>query len=226
MSDFLRKDIVERLSRRVRNLVDNHNVALSAIALKACLRQDIVKSIYEPSNASKKNIFESTGKKIDEACDEIETSKNLVKACSKCGITYPIGRFHRRSSAKDGHSSVCPACKLKYKRQKKQEDKEKAGSMNLGKDVAITKEIVQKVKAEDKSDVESKYMAAYFGIKPAQLDEIRRGVWDKLLLTPKEPKRADTVLASVEELRKEVALLRREIEAVLIEFGINVGDAN
>ena len=65
-------------------------------------------------------------------------------------------------------------------------------------------------------------MAPYFGITPKQLDEIRKGQWNNLLYTPKKPEPANTVLASVESLRAEVAGLRREIEAVLIELGIEI----
>ena len=214
------KKRVSSIKDRIRRLVDERKIAVSSIAMKSGVEIGTIKALYENSEFSKRTIAESTAGKIEKGLDAVETSLGMVKRCTSCGKEYPIGWFHRDASKKDGLHSTCKPCTREQVARSKR--KKKRTDMNNNTEKAMTADIVRNVKAEDKRDVESKFMAPYFGITPKQLDEIRKGIWDKLLLTPKTPERADSVLQAVEMLRDEVAELRREVEAVLIEFGVEV----
>lgn len=215
---------VAAIGKRIRRLHDGKGVALSAIAMKSGVEQGTVKALYEQKEFSKRTIAESTAAKMEKGLDAQERALGMVKRCAKCGRELPYGQFHNDKCAKDGMRSACKEClkqaKKGPKKGSRQEREEKAVNNNT--ETAMTAEIVRRVREEDKRDVESKFMAPYFGITPKQLDEVRKGIWDKLLLTKKEPKRADTVLEAVEMLRGEVASLRREVEAVMLELGIEV----
>ena len=211
--DFIRK--------RIRRLVDERGIALSAIALRANIEQGTVKALYEQQGISKQKVVDKTAEKLEKALDSIEMSQGMVKRCTSCGRELPFGKFHSHAQKHDGLNSVCKECRKKeYKKAGMAEKKERV--VNNNSETAVTAAIVQRVKDEDKRDVESKYMAPYFKLTPKQLDEIRKGLWDKLLLTPKKPERADSVLSAVEALRGEVAELRREVEMVMLELGIEV----
>ena len=218
LSDKARQD---RIRKRIRFLVDERKVALSAIAVKAKVETGTVRALYEQQGVSKQRVSEQNARKIEAALDEQEVALGMVKRCVKCGKTLPVGMFNANRTTKDGLQSYCRECQrgISKKTPKKRRD-ERGGQMNNNTETAITAEIVRRVKDEDKRDVESKFMAPYFGLKPKQLDEIRKGLWDKLLFTPSVPKRADSVLEAVELMRKEVAELRREVEAVMVELGV------
>lgn len=214
------KNRVAAIKKRISRLVDERNVSLSAVAMKSGVEQGTVRALYEQKEFSKRTISEATASKLEKGLDAQETSLGMVKRCVRCGKELPIGHFYANRSRKDGLGNECKECANKMVAESKR--KRKAASMNNNTENAITAEIVRKVKAEDKRDVESKFMAPYFRLTPKQLDEIRKGVWDKLLLTPKVPERADSVLSSVEKLREEIAELRREVEIVIVEMGVDV----
>ena len=213
----------EAIRSRVHRLVDDHKVALSAIALRSGVEQGAVKALYNQNGVEKRKISEATAKKLDDGMDAIEAGLGLVKRCAACGKELPFGMFHADRNQKDGLRSACKECtkaQVKARKTRKQgKTAQEEDKMNNNTENAITAETVRKVKAEDKREVESKFMAPYFKLTPKQLDEIRKGMWDKLLLTPEKPKRADSVLSAVEALRDEIAGLRREVEAVMIELG-------
>ena len=214
---------------RLRRLADERKVALSAIAMKARVEVGTIKALYAQEGVSKLRITEANAKKIEQALDEQERALGMVKRCSKCGKTLPVGHFSRNKARRDGLQGFCKKCAQVAEKESRAKKRKKESTVNNNTEKAMTAEIVRTVKAEDKRDVESKFMAPYFGITPKQLDEVRKGIWDKLLLTPKAPKRADSVLEAVEMLRGEVAELRREVESVLIELGADVkpsGSAN
>ena len=213
LADKRREDSIRR---RIRALADDRKVALSAIALKARVDQGTVKALYAQEGVKKQRISTATADKIEKALDEQERALGMVKKCTKCGRELPVGMFSRHKSSPDGLQYSCKECHSKSY----SESKGRKAEMNNNSEKAMTAEIVRKVKSEDKREVESKFMAPYFGITPKQLDEVRKGQWDSLLLTPKQPKRADSVLEAVEMLRGEVAGLRREIESVMLELGI------
>lgn len=229
MSNLAEKRIEDSIRRRIKCLADERKVALSAIALKSGVDQGAVKALYEQDGITKKRISGKTAEKLEAGLDAMERSLGMVKRCSSCGTVLPYGRFYTDKNSKDGLRARCKQCFKEEARERERKDKATKGakSMNNNTEKAMTAEIVRRVKREDKPQVESKYMAPYFGITPKQLDEVRKGQWDKLLLTPKEPKRADSVLEAVESLRGEIACLRREIETVMVEMGLDVkhGDA-
>ena len=221
LADKKREDAIRR---RIRVLVDERKVALSAIALKARVDQGTVKAIYDNSGPKKQGIMEATAGKLEAGLDEQEKALGMVKKCGHCGRTLPVGRFSVKNAAADGLQSQCKECVREAQRKTAGQQKgRKERKVNDYTKANVDADMVRKVKAEDKRDVESKYMAPYFGLTPKQLDEIRRGIWDKLLLTPKVPKRAGSVLEAVELLRGEVAQLRREVESVMMELGVEVG---
>lgn len=219
------KTIIDRIKR----LVDEGNkvekVSINAIAMACGVEKSVIYNLYN-NNSNKKRITEQNRKKISAGLDKLEIKLKMTKVCGTCGQELPVGQFSRCKSSKDGLYYQCKKCKESrrqaVKEAKKEQNKGVEKPMNNNKDVAITAEIVRRVKAEDKLQVESKFMAPYFGITPKQLDEIRMKQWDSLLLTPKVPEKAESVLASVEALRGEVASLRREVQAVLIELGVEV----
>lgn len=217
LSDKARED---NIRKRICRLVDEKKVALSAIAVKAHVETGTVRALYEQKGVSKQKISESNARKLEAALDEQETALGMLKRCNACGKTLPVGRFSANRTMGDGLQSNCKECARAKRGEQKAKKARREKKVNNNTENAITAETVRKVKAEDKRDVESKFMAPYFGLTPKQLDEIRKGIWDKLLLTPKVPKRADSVLEAVEMLRGEVAELRREVEAVMVEFGI------
>lgn len=197
--------------KRIRRLVDDRGIALSAIAIRAGVENGTVRALYEQEGHCKKRVRVSNIAKLGKALDTLETSLGMVRRCSRCGRELPYGMFHFKHDNPNGINTICRDCKSS-----------KGGKLNNNTQNAMTAEIVRRVKSEDKRDVESKFMAPYFGITPKQLEEVRKGQWDKLLLTPSEPKRADSVLESVENMRKELAALRREVQAVLVELGVDV----
>lgn len=218
--DLAGKRREDAIRRRIRELVDGRKVAISAIALKARVDQGTVKAVYENSGPKKQGIMAATAGKLEAGLDEQERALGMVKRCGTCGRELPVGRFSANRCADDGLQSQCKECvSAAYRKRSGGKGAEKVNDYTKRN---IDADIVRKVKAEDKRDVESKYMAPYFGLEPKQLDEIRRGIWDKLLLTPMVPKRADSVLEAVELLRGEVALLRREVESVMMELGVDV----
>lgn len=226
LADKQREDAIRR---RIRALADERKVALSAIALKAGVEQDAVKALYRQEGVKKKRVSEVTAAKLEKGLDEQERALGMVKRCGKCGRTLPFGAFSVDRHKRDGMAAKCRDCNRaankEWRDKKKSDGKKNDGkeeTVNNNTENAMTAEIVRRVKAEDKRDVESKFMAPYFGLTPKQLDEVRKGIWDKLLLTPSEPKRADTVLEAVERLRCEVAALRREVETVMVEMGVDV----
>ena len=225
MSELSDKKLEEFTRKRIKRLVDEKGVALSAIALKAHVEQGTVKALYEQEGHSKKRVLDHNIGKLDRAMDEIERSLGMVRKCTGCGKELPYGRFHFAKAKRLGITEKCRACAKSQAKNRKSGAKEKK-SMNNNTERAMTAEIVKKVKEEDKKEVESKFMAPYFGITPKQLDEVRRGVWDKLLLTPKTPQKAESVLAAVEMLRAEVAGLRREVQSVLIEMGVEMKEVD
>lgn len=207
---------VDRIQKRIKRIVDGRKVAISAIAVKAHVDNGTVKAVYERNGHAKQTISTRTAGKLESGLDELERSMGMVKTCARCGKELPVGRFNSHSSSSDGLQSYCIECHKEYKR------KAKETKVNNNKENAITAETVRRVREEDKRDVESKFMAPYFSITPKQLDEIRRGTWDKLLYATDKPKRANTVLEAVESLRDEVAQLRTEVRAVMVELGIEV----
>ena len=209
----------DNIRQRIRRLADERKVALSAIAMKAKVEVGTIRALYEQDGVSKLRITEANAKKIELALDEQERALGMVKRCGKCGKTLPVGQFSRNRARRDGLQGFCKKCARVAEKESK---RKKEGTVNNNTEKAITAEIVRRVKAEDKREYESKFMASYFGITPKQLDEVRKGVWDKLLLTPSVPKRADSVLEAVELLRKEAAELRREVESVMVELGVDV----
>lgn len=132
-----------------------------------------------------------------------------TKICSNCGRTLPLGSFNKHAKRKDGHQDWCRECMNDSRQQKKESDAIMA---------EIAASVVQKVKAEDKPEYEAKFMAAYFGITPDQLGEIRAGKWDKLLLTS-APKPAETTKDALEQLRVELCELRNLVESMVLQFG-------
>lgn len=216
MSQLSDKKTGEFVRKRVKRLVDERGVALSAIALRSGVEQGTVRVLYEQDGHKKQTIMRANAEKLEKGLDDLERSLGMVKRCTSCGKELPYGRFYFKSGAKDGIDAKCKdCCNSRAKKGK---------TMNNGTENAITAETVRKVKAEDKRDVESKFMAPYFRLTPKQLDEVRKGMWDKLLLTPKVPERANSVLEAVEKLRAEVAELRREVETVMVEMGVEVGE--
>ena len=220
------KNREDAIRKRIRRLVDERNVAVSAIALKSGVEQGTVKALYAQEGVKKQRISDVTATKVEHGLDEQEKALGMVKRCCKCGKTLPVGRFGMNKTKRDGLQSECKEClnAIIAESRRRNKDKKKEKHMNNNTEKAMTAEIVRKVKAEDKPDVESKFMAPYFAISVKQLDEVRSGSWDSLLLTPKVPKRADSVLEAVELLRGEVAGLRREVEAVMVELGIEIGN--
>ena len=212
------------IRRRIRRLMDDRKVAASAIAMKARVEVGTIRALYEQDGVSKFRITEPNAAKIEAALDEQEAALGMVKRCGSCGRKLPVGRFSANKSRKDGLQSCCKECQTRQVTESKRKRREGA-KVNNNTENAMTADIVRKVKAEDKRDVESKFMAPYFGLTPKQLDEVRKGLWDKLLLTPSVPKRADSVLEAVENLRGEVAALRREVETVMMELGVDVKTA-
>lgn len=230
MTTICEKNREQMIIKRIRRLINEggpvKKTSLVTIAMNSCVEKHTVKSLYEDKPTRKASISEPTAKKLEIGLDKTEIDVGLVKHCPTCNKDLPLGQFHFSKTYPDGTYYQCRECKKKHRRQqqtqKKTERAEGKRKMNNGKEKAITAEIVKRVMDEDKRDVESKFMAPYFGITPKQLDEIRKGQWNNLLYTPKKPEPANTVLASVESLRAEVAGLRREIEAVLIELGIEI----
>lgn len=218
--ELVNKNREDAIRKRIRRLVDERKVAVSAIALKSGVEQGAVKALYAQEGVKKQRISDVTAAKIERGLDEQEKALGMVKRCCRCGKTLPVGHFSMNKTKRDGLQSECKECLNAIIADSRRKKKEKP--MNNNTEKAMTAEIVQKIKSEDKREVESKFMAPYFGITPKQLDEVRKGVWDSLLLTPKVPKRADSVLEAVELLRGEVASLRREVEAVMVELGIEV----
>lgn len=143
-----------------------------------------------------------------------------LKKCLKCGRELPLDSFNKHARRPDGHQDYCRECAAESKKEWRQKHKESEGSM-----ANIAASVVRKVKEEDKPEYESKFMAAYFGINPEQLDEIRAGKWDKLLLT-EPPKPADTLKDAVEQLRIELAETKNLVEKALLSAGFEIpGDA-
>lgn len=153
-----------------------------------------------------------TFRKLSEWMDDHPEYAPKVKKCGTCGKVKPLDSFSRNATKRDGYNSTCKDCMREYQRHhNKKENKMEA----------ITKELVERVKGEDKPDVESKYMAAYFGITPAILDDIRAGKHDDLLLTPKPEPETDLV-AAVNALRDEVNRTERKLDALMLELGVSV----
>lgn len=223
------KKKVEAIRARIHRLVDERKVAVSAIALRSGVEQGTVKALYDQKSFEKRTIGEATARKLEKGLDSLESSAGLVKRCPSCGKELPIGRFYADKHAAGGVRSACKECvKAQAKNRKAGKQKKPTAKhaeerkMNNNTENAMTAEMVKRVKAEDKPEVESKFMAPYFKLTQKQLDEVRAGEWDKLLLTPEKPKRAESVLSAVEALREEVAALRREVEAALVEMGCEI----
>ena len=217
MATLVKTITEKRIRQRIDDLVNEHGVALSAIALRSKVPQKTIEVLYNQKKPTKSKITKANAEKIENGLDAIEMSLGLSMRCSKCGIVKPLGRFYKNKSKPNGKADWCIPCSSKRNREYKK--------MNNNKDQAITAEIVKRVKEEDKRDIESKFMAPYFGIAPKQLDEIRRGIWDKLLVSPRQPKKAGTALEAIELLRAEQAELRREIEFIMLDMGIDVEKA-
>lgn len=151
-----------------------------------------------------------TFRKLSEWMNDHPEYSPKTKRCPRCGKEKPVDQFHKDATKADGLHIQCKECVSEYQKSRKERKME-----------AITKELVEKVKGEDKPDVESKYMAAYFGITPAILDDIRAGKHDGLLLTP-EPEPETDLVAAVNALRDELNRTERKLDALMLELGVNV----
>ncbi len=210
------KKRVKAICVRIHRLIDDNGLSTSASTMRSGVEKGTVKALYEQKEFEKRTIAETTARKLDKGLDDCERSIGLVKRCNKCGNELPIGRFYANRRTGDGLDTICKECSKSHGKEKG------VAKVNNNTETAMTAEIVRRVKNEDKKDVESKFMAPYFGITPKQLDEVRRGTWDRLLYEPKQPKRADSVLASVEALRSEVSELRSEVRKALVSMGVDL----
>lgn len=228
---------------RMGRLVEDHGVALSAIAGKSNVDLTTVKNVYCSENR-RKRIHEKNAEKLEKGLLALEGERGIVKRCRKCGRELPLSSFYVDRRAKDGLLGACKECYVKGKEERDRKGKNPApqvekelvptGSdggnagredgMNNYSEVALTKEIVKRVKAEDQPEVEPKYMAKWFGISEKQMVEIREGKHDSLLKCSKKPKPAESVHASVEALRGEVAALRNEVQTLILELGGKLPD--
>lgn len=210
----------EAIRKRIHALADGKKVALSAIGLKSGVEQGTVKALYDQKGHEKRTISVVTASKLEKGLDELEKSAGMVKKCSRCGKELPYGQFWANNGKKDGLQSECKDCMRVIIAKSKEKKREKP--VNDYKDKPVTAEIVKKVKAEDKKDVESKFMAPYFGISPKQLDEVRRGQWDSLLFKVKTPEPATSVQSAVEALRMEIADMHTALNVLMHEMGCEV----
>ena len=169
----------------------------------------------------------------------VKTAKNLtewlnthskykpkdVKRCRNCGKIKPLSEFDADARTKDGKRTVCATCVkvLSATAKAVSDDVKKKGDdmSNNNTEVAITAELVKKVKAEDNPDVSSVMLAPYFGITPKQLDAIRNGEWDSILYKKEQPKPATDVKNAVEALRVEIADMHSLLNRLMVEMGVS-----
>lgn len=141
-----------------------------------------------------------------------------MKRCTICGKVKPLSEFYKNAGKKDGRRANCSECSRRYQREHKK-GKEISNMANNNTEVAMTAEIVKKVKAEDNTSVSSTMLAPYFGITPKQLEAIRKGEWDSLLYKKEPPKPAVDVKNAVEALRMEIADMHYALNRLMAEIG-------
>lgn len=165
----------------------------------------------------------------------VKTAKNLVdwinahdehmpkdrKRCSRCGKVKKLSQFYQNKHSKDKRRSECIDCNKEMQKLSKKNN-EGDSMANNNTEIAITAEIVKKVKAEDNPDVSSAMLAPYFGITPKQLDAIRNGEWDSILYKKEQPKPATDVKNAVEALRVEIADMHSLLNRLMVEMGVSV----
>ena len=176
------------------------------------------------SGNSDRRMLELTAKKLTSWLDaHDEYMPDDYRRCTKCGAVKPVAEFYKDSNKASGHRAYCAECARKYQRRYQMErtkrKKEEMRMANNNTEVAMTAEIVKKIKDEDKSDVNAAMLAPYFGITPKQLEAVRRGEWDSLLYRKEPPKPATDVKNAVEMLRVEIADMHTALNRLLVEMG-------
>ena len=87
----------------------------------------------------------------------------MIKQCSTCGLTKPVGQFARRAASRDGYHSICKAC-VNTSRPKTKGSGRPAVNRAIKKgDLATVKELI---KAQPKYASRALLQAAQYG-KPA-----------------------------------------------------------
>lgn len=205
------------LRNRVKRYLDN-GAPGRAMAADCSISYSVFEHIVE--GTSNKGITALTARRLTDWMDHHMEYAPQVKKCSKCGHLKPLDQFYRDRTKKSGHRSLCADCQREI--QKEYQKRKKEAAM----EATITKELVEKVKAEDKREVESKYMAPYFNVAASQLDAIRAGKYDKLLLTPKPKAETDAVTA-INKLREELNRVEQKMDSILLALGVKeVGKNN
>lgn len=179
------------------------------------------------SGDSNKRILELSAKKLAAWIDgHDEYMPDSYARCTKCGKVKPLDEFHKDASKPTGHRSCCVDCRRRYERERAVKIRKESDMANNNTEVAITIEIVKKVKAEDNPSVPPAMLAPYFGISPRQLEAVRNGEWDSLLYKKEPPAPATDVKNAVEALRVEIAEMHSALNRLMMEMGCaEVGDA-
>lgn len=203
----------DRIRNRIERLVKSKGVELSAVAADAGVETGTVQALYD-NRSSEVTMTVQEVKRLSDALDRLETRNGLVFRCADCGEVKPMGRFYMHKKAKNGIDTTCIECRKKKGGKKKDMKK---GTMQG----TVTADIVRRVKSEDKREVESKFMAPYFGIQPAQLDDIRRGKYDNLMFAPKSNQQ-DAINAlrdELHEMRAENQRLNMRLDSFFKQLG-------
>lgn len=211
---YIDRTAADRLAQRLETLA-SYGVSYQKVAGRAKVPGTVVTGFLEHTRATRRMRADNAAD-LDAACREYEMERGLAKVCGGCGGTFALGDYPLDRRSADGRASICARCMQEFA-MRKREEKERMKKEK----VPVTADVVRRVKAEDKPDVDAAMLAPYFGITENQLLEIREGKHDALLLPP-EPEAQPDATAALNALLKEMGVLRRTVEAAMIAAGFEL----